>query len=147
MMTNYRVFNRLWAKLFHCGACITFFLLWLPCYVHSVTLYKCLGPDGTPQFQQLQCTTANGAEINLDTNVSPWRQVRPVKKLRRKAEKSTAKKKGSRKKTVSEVSCWRAEKRKGDAVRKLRQGYKRSEGERLQQQRRDAEEYLQRFCG
>jgi len=147
MMKNYRVFAVLWIWFVGVVAWVT--LLWglAPAYVYSATLYRCPGVDGVPQFQQTRC--AAGAEVQLDDNALPWRGVttpKKTKKRRTKKKRSKATKKVAQKKRASEAACWRAEKRRDKAARALRRGYKAGKGARLRQRRRDAEDYLRRFC-
>ncbi len=146
MMSNYRVLGGLWIEVSRYGVLVTFlWLLELGC-VQAVTLYECPGADGVPLFQQMQCASAGGSELQVETHTSPWRVVKVPKNAKAAKKRRRKPRRVSQKKQVSEVSCWRAEKRKEKAGRKLRRGYKPSEGERLRHKRRDAEEYLRRFC-
>ncbi len=146
MMANYSGMDGLWVKVLRYGVQVTFFGLLALGPAQSATLYKCPGVGGAPQFQQMRCSVEGGAEVQVDTRTSSWRRVKSSNQPKTSKKKRIKSKKVSQSKPVSEASCWRAEKRKEKASRKLRRGYKPSQGERLRQRRRDAEEYLRRFC-
>lgn len=142
MMKNYRVFCAFKRMFVELVVWVT--LLWglAPLYSHSATFYKCPGVDGIPQFQQTRCS--RGVELRLHANTLPWREAAALKKRKAIKTKPKAPKKVNQKKSA--VACWRAEKRRDKASRALRKGYKPAQGERLRVRRREAEEYLHRFC-
>lgn len=111
------------------------------------TVYRCDDGQGRTLFQQIPCAgSSEKMEVKVDNSI--WAPVdhagkiiaRGVKKPKRQPRITRAQSDKQKK------ACWKADQKIQRIQWKLRKGYTAAQGERLRQQRREAEDYKRDFC-
>lgn len=133
-------------------------LVWIYCCVigaaqAGVSVYRCTDSDGRVELRQTYCPSGDQQQLRVDTSNLGW--VRPTvpDSSNRKSgsnESAAERRSGSERSRVSDEAkqrrCWKVENKLERIKRRLRKGYRASEGDELRQRRREQEQYLRRFC-
>lgn len=114
------------------------------------SVFRCVDANGHTEFRQTQCETGSGRRLQVEVPRIGWlkpktkRAPAPRSSAEQAAEQETAD--GSLPVAGGERRCWQAEQRLEAIQWRLRKGYRRAEGERLRQQRRQQQAFVSRFC-
>ena len=113
------------------------------------TVYRCKTGNLAIEFRSYPCDSGFGTKIELKTAPTGW--IKPDKPdattYKKPRSKPRPKKvKASVKVKAEDRACWKARQRLERIHWELRKGYRPVKGERLRQQRREQEAYLQEFC-
>jgi hypothetical protein len=112
-------------------------------------VYRCQDAAGRTEFRQTPCPGAEGVPLSLDAPRIGWIKPESSRTQRERVRPPaavTASAVPQRPSPAQQRRCWKREQRLQQLQRKLRQGYKPSQGERLRRQRDEQEAYLRRFC-
>ncbi len=122
--------------------------------VKATTVYRCVGAEGVPTYQQLPCA-GQGGQIRLAEPAARWEALHPGERAlledRRSGERPrqggvpVKQRRGTTAK-ASERSCWQKRRHLDAVSAKLRRGYKPAQGERLRRRRDDLADFLSRYC-
>ncbi len=116
----------------------------------AAPIYRCIDDSGRVLFSQFVCSRGQGERLRPEVPKVGWqaavsRASAPAPVGDRGAERRP-RERGQESSTRSRQGCWKARQRLKWIARQLREGYRRSEGERLRRQRIEREAYLSRFC-
>jgi hypothetical protein len=114
----------------------------------ATSVYRCVGEDGVPRFQQHACPGA-GESMELAEPAATWDALRPgerrLLKQYRRAERVPRSKRVPRTR-VSDRGCWKKRRRLKQLSTQLRRGYTASQGQRLRDRQVELQAYLRRYC-
>lgn len=120
-----------------------------PVLAAEAGVYRCDQPDGAVEFRLGPCAGDPGEPLEIRPQLFPGKQFGGPQLRRKKASSRSGDESGDRRTRLArtaEKRCWRTRKNIEKIERRLRQGYSRSQGERLRERRRDYEDYLRVFC-
>ena len=113
---------------------------------HGVGLFRCVDADGQVTFSQTACSSGRVERVQVEVQNRGWIKQTSKKRAKRPSRDREPAVQEAQVNRAQRERCWRAEKRIDRIQQRLRQGYRRAEGERLRRERREQEEYLSRFC-
>jgi hypothetical protein len=118
----------------------------------AAAVYRCVGEQGEPRFQQQACAGV-GEKVELPPPAARWEALRPAERRllqtyrgQSSAGQAASPERRPEKPQVSERSCWEKRRRLVRVSARLRRGYKASQGERLRNRRDDLAAFLRRYC-
>lgn len=115
----------------------------------AAAVYRCIGQDGEPRFQQHACA-GGGGRVEVPPPALRWDPLRPAERQLveqyREAERVVYPAEPSAARPASERSCWKKRRSLERLSERLRHGYRAGQGERLRSRRDDLAEYLRRYC-
>jgi len=126
-------------------------LLWPGDPAVAAKVYRCVDAAGHTEFRQTQCVSGSGQRLHVEAPKIGWlkskvppagARPRPGGEQDGDADAPT----DASPPQADEQRCWRAQQRLQRIQWQLRKGYKRAQGERLRQQRREQESFVGRFC-
>ncbi len=127
-------------------------LVFIPALHAKEQLFRCVQANGHLSFQKTRCA-GEGSSIEVAAVQGGWVSLRPGEKTllkfyrQRDAKRRQGRRKVAKKsKPVEDASCWKKRKQLDAVGRKLRRGYKASQGEGLRLRRKNYTEYLKKFC-
>ncbi|HEB96101.1 MAG TPA: DUF4124 domain-containing protein [Sedimenticola thiotaurini] len=116
----------------------------------AAPVHRCVDATGQVAFSQFPCPPGQGGPVRIRPPGRGWLPlpapgpragedaVATDTAVPAEVERDGRRGEGS--------GCWKARRRLERIARRLRQGYRRAEGERLRRRRDDDEAYLARFC-
>lgn len=113
------------------------------------SIFRCVDASGHTEFRQTQCDAGSGQRLRLRVPKIGWLKPKTGGVAGpRTVEQETAEEASvdASPGPAEERRCWQAQQRLEGIQWQLRKGYKRAQGERLRQQRRQQQAFVSRFC-